>query len=371
MRRVGVLALVALLAATSCGAPTPDPGPEPDGPALPRVAGAWEALPPSPLDARGGSRVTWTGTEVVVSGGETFVDETLPPCPGGASCAGPEPTYHPDAAAWEPATRTWRTTPPDTGLPAVPGTVRVIEPGRWVDGRFVAAGWSDETTKTVAVVVFDPSTGAWSIDEWPFPDPYQQELVSVWTGTELLVVARALGEGCEAGGTCRVVASWAPAAQWTSGTWRRVAEWPVDASTDGPGRGEQFSALVQAGGRTLGVGRVWDVEAGVEVVRLDPADGSTEPLPTLDQPAGDALQLDGAYAVGDDLVVGTGRVFAVLGADDVWRELPPVPGIVPSAARAVVSTGEELFVWGGTGSPMVPGTEDEDRGWTFAPPPPP
>ena len=66
------------------------------------AAGHWRSLPAAPVSAREQAVLAWTGREVIVVGGSI-----APPCPPGASCAGPRQPVA-DGAAFDPAAGTWR-----------------------------------------------------------------------------------------------------------------------------------------------------------------------------------------------------------------------------------------------------------------------
>ena len=171
----------------------------------------WTQLPASPLSLRGSTTLHWTGDEVLLLGGSD-----APPCPPNASCI--EPTTPPlaDGAAFDPATRTWRTiaTAPvpfewatvlqlgDVVYFAVPGSSGRPETraaflaydlarDRWTDlpvptgseleGGLVAAGervvfypTGDEFGEHPDWI-FDPATGEWTgLPDDPLPATYSR-----------------------------------------------------------------------------------------------------------------------------------------------------------------------------------------------------
>ena len=80
---------------------TGDRGPLGKGAAYDPASRSWRALPASPLKARFGHRMVWTGREAIVWGGSVASN-------------GPDPLagYPRDGAAYDPATNTWRTLMP-------------------------------------------------------------------------------------------------------------------------------------------------------------------------------------------------------------------------------------------------------------------
>ncbi len=202
MIRIGlaVCAALVLLVAAGCGAA------EEAGPAA-----GWTQLPASPLSPRQSATLHWTGDEVLMIGGSD-----APPCPASAACI--EPTTPPlaDGAAFDPATRTWRTIAPapvpfewatvvqldDVVYFAVPGSSGRPETraaflaydvgrDRWTDlpvptgseleGGLVAAGdrvvfypTGDEFGEHPDWS-FDPATGAWTeLPDDPLPTSYSR-----------------------------------------------------------------------------------------------------------------------------------------------------------------------------------------------------
>lgn len=80
----------------------------------------WRPIAESPLLARSGAVAVWTGSEMVVFGGDTG-----PPCPPGARCIGPTvDELALDGAAYDPDTDSWR---PVAGAGRTTGG----EPQRW------------------------------------------------------------------------------------------------------------------------------------------------------------------------------------------------------------------------------------------------
>lgn len=119
------------------------------GGVLDPATGTWEPLPKGPLTPRTTDAV-WTGTEMVIVGGNGVAPGTGPST--GTAATSP-PTADPglvrlrDAAAYDPATRRWRSLPP---LPFA-GAVQVF----WDGERVVAVGDAGAAT-------WSPRTNTWT-----------------------------------------------------------------------------------------------------------------------------------------------------------------------------------------------------------------
>ncbi len=96
---VVVVALVSGLTACGSGDTTRDVG----SPATTGPAPTWTELPQGPLSPRAGAVGVWTGSEVLVIGGEPEAW-----CPATADCTPPEFAPLADGAAYDPVSRSWR-----------------------------------------------------------------------------------------------------------------------------------------------------------------------------------------------------------------------------------------------------------------------
>jgi hypothetical protein len=126
----------------------------------------WEQLPASPLPGRQETVGAWTGTELVIVGGNNA-----------------DGKVHADAAAYNPATHAWRR------LPAM-GAGRMWHSAVWT-GRHLLV-WGGRTfhagawTAPAHGLAYDPAANRWS----PLPrSPLRGRFghVAVWTGTRMLI----------------------------------------------------------------------------------------------------------------------------------------------------------------------------------------
>lgn len=151
----------------------------------------WTVGTPVPGEPRYRPAVVWTGSEVVVWGGE--VDRPDPADPGFVH----ELSLR-DGYAYTPATNRWR------AIPAAPiGAWDSV--GVWTGHQVLV--WGGTSTRNQGAEQYrqargagwDPRTGAWTlIPQAPIPDAWGYQLAGAWTGRELVVVttgARSTGAG--------------------------------------------------------------------------------------------------------------------------------------------------------------------------------
>lgn len=268
----------------------------------------WHDLDPGPLSGRTGVAVAWTGTELIVVGGTT-VDRSG------------EPQVLRDGAAYDPATRTWRS------IPALPAR------GAPGDG----------------------------------PEAGGARLEAIWTGTEMLVVEiSALSLASRPRGNARYVAAFDPATD----TWRVTASW-----TEGElmSVGAADFALHWTGSEVLFADALVAYDPATDEFRelTTPADRDSEATgqdetwfellvpehPRRSVWTGDELLLFDAYAT-------DGGVTIAIDPDTLERRrLEPRPGIPPAPSRPVDNIGDA--VW--TGSSLVDVNARGDEVATFDP----
>jgi len=142
-----------------------------DGAAYTPATDSWQQLPRSPLEGRRTSGV-WTGREMIVAGG---------------AGRGPDPkvaeeTVLADAAAYHPATRTWRQLAP---MPEP----RAGATATWTGTEVVVVGGYGPTGSMRQLysdgVAYNPSTNRWR--HLPAMQVGRVNHTAVWTGRELLV----------------------------------------------------------------------------------------------------------------------------------------------------------------------------------------
>jgi hypothetical protein len=126
----------------------------------------WQQLPAAPIEPRRAAMGAWTGTELVVAGGEAGPEGQVPALLG-------------DAAAYNPATGTWRQLPP-MPVPAAGATAV------W-DGTEVLfiAGTTAAQSPSAGGEAYNPLTNTWrQLPAMPFS---RKDFAAVWTGSQVLV----------------------------------------------------------------------------------------------------------------------------------------------------------------------------------------
>jgi hypothetical protein len=330
---------------------------------------AWQRLPDPPLDPRTGPVVAWTGSEVVVVGGDTGA-----PCPPNADCVAPE-HYARDGATYAPSARSWHPiAPAPVDVPAfsanvlVSGTLFVLAgtallaydvakdvwsqvstPSGFVGGQLVADGdrlvvasGSDERS-AVPDRVYDTATKRWSaLPDDPIGPAYDRLITAIPTG--LVLTAKELVDNPGADGPSLVLAA---RFDRRTGTWSRLPDsdqiggwswvWTgrrmVDPSLGGADGGE-----VGNYGRTVPFGGI-----------LDPASGTWSRLPHAPKEGTGGWPV---AAFDSALVAIAGWIY-----DDDTESWAPVPRPheAPAMPGPAVWADDRLVVIGGV---------HEDRGFT-------
>jgi len=301
----------------------PTPGPTP---VTPTMNGEWRVMPDAPLLGRVGNVAVWTGSELVIWGGEIHAETAQ------------LPGRRPDGAAYDPVARTWRAM---SGSPLAArsgalatwtGTeVLIWGGGATLDGRWLADGaaWNP-TTNRWRLLSAAPLTGAFRRGE-------------AWTGAVWLV-----GSGDEQAGYDPARDTWTDLGalptidegQLLHMTWVNGELAVVDESGDG-------TALY-----TQHPGSPW-------IQRTAPPLRSIPPRGVVFD--GNGLFAIGAYP-GDD--PGNESLQAVATWDqatDTWTG--PIDSPVTTEGETAVWTWQHLVVIGGASAALDPGT----REWSLVP----
>jgi hypothetical protein len=332
---------------------------------------AWQRLPAPPFDARSGPVVAWTGSQVLVVGGDDG-----PPCPPNADCVQPA-HYARDGAALAVDDRTWHEiadapvdVPPYSSSVMLDGSLYVLAghallgydvahdawreiatPTAFTGGQLVAdadrlvvVSGSDEQGVTPDRV-YHPGSQRWStLPDDPIGPAFDRTITAIPTG--LVLTAHELVDNPGGDGPSLVLAARLDRAsgEWTrlpdgdqlgGGAWTWTGRHLVDPSLGGADGGE-----VGNYGRTIPFGGI-----------LDPATGQWSRLPHAPK-----------EGTGGWPVTALGGRFATTGGwtyDDEtesWAEVPRPKG-APEQPGVAVWAGDRLVVVGGI---------DADRNGTSA-----
>ncbi len=265
----------------------------------------WRVLPPSPVPGRLGAAAFWTGGRVLIW--------------GGVERRGDVEEAQPDGLLLDPVAETW------TRVPAAPLT-GPLGASTWIGDRLVVFSSRMESGAT-----FDPATGDWAPITGPGRDAGEYgNPALVWTGEDLIVIGYPTDD-------VETSMAWAAAWEPNTGDWRRLPD-PGIRSIDG------------------GAG-VW---TGTEVVLLFGANRALDPLTGVWRDIrNDCGAWFGSGPWTGRVQLGNHQTWDALG--EICRTLPPEPERPGGGYREFgvdVWTGEEWLRWsggnGGDGAPRQP-----------------
>jgi hypothetical protein len=278
-----------------------------------RVAGTWGSLPTSPVAPDFDSATSvWTGTQMLVFGRDVL---TAPDAHGNPYAV---KTVN-IAAAYDPATRTWRRLAPPLG-PTSPGRDTAV----WTGKEMLVWG---------ANLAYNPATNHWR----RLPKAPAGGGLVLWTGHEMI------GWG---GGCCGDANSDGAAYNPATNKWRKLARSPLAGSQHpiGAWTGRELVILV---GNLDPDGKPWPARLA-RAAAYNPATGTWRRVAQLPASRG------GASAVWD------GRELLVLGGEtshrssggfaynpktNRWRRLPAVES--GRTGALALWTGKRALLWGG------------------------
>ena len=333
------------------------------------VPAAWERLPDPPLSRRSSPVVAWTGTELLVIGGDTSA-----PCPPGADCVGPD--HHArDGAAYRPDEKTWRAItpapadiPPGTQSAQVGGRLYLLAGQTLLEYDVAGDTWSRPTTPQLAWSwlvadgsrllfvsgsdeqgvrpdrVYDPAADRWSVlPDDPIGPAYDRNITATSHG--LVLTAKELVDNPGGGDRPSLVL----AAVLEDGTWRRLP----DSDQLGGWRWAWTGARLvdptlggsDGGGDGAGDYGRWFPNGGI----LDPATGTWSRLPNAPKERTGGWPVE---TLGGPAIAAEGWLFDE--RDESWTRVPS-PSDAPEQPGPAVWVGDRLVVVGGV---------HEDRGDT-------
>lgn len=258
--------------------------------------GETRRLSSSPLAGRSTMASVWTGTEMLIWGGDG---------PGGARS---------DGAAYNPRRDTWRM------LPDGPLTARNAPAAVWTGKEMLLWGGHSKTVDHRDGAAFDPVKGTWrSIAAAPMRSAGRP--TAVWTGTEMLVLAGFNGHNG---------AAYDP----INDTWRSLPDLPGQPQAPTP-------AVVWTGSRLIAALGYPDGK-GSGVFSFDPTTEEWTELPRFDK---SEIQL--AWT-GDRLLAVSRRLAVVLDSTTgQWISVAQAPNDDNLGDPVSAWTGTESLLWGG------------------------
>lgn len=284
-----------------------------DGAAYDPVGNLWRPIADGPLSARQSALAVWTGSEVIVWGGDSVAGNSS----NGAAFA-------PAADVWRPiadAPFAWR-----TGAAAI-----------WTGAEMVIAAAQPRDRLTVAA--YDPVGDTWRM----LPDltaPSESGVHLTWTGQEIVLL------------------------NLTSGLFRLEADadaWAaVDLSTS---EGSPLGPIQWTGDSVAGVALEYlgPGRYGHFVVAWDPATSTWLDLPRPHSSLSDLQRILWA----DDRVILFGVESAFDADTQEWLSIP-VPSLIDRLGGVAVWAGDRLVVWGGAPFSEMP-SESKSTGAVFVP----
>ena len=273
-------------------------GGDPDGDsgaAYDPKADRWRAIAPAPIPARCEPATAWSGREALVWG------RACRPTPG----LSPDQSRHITAgAAYDPATDRWRLLP-EGPIAASPTTMSVWTGSEWIIANPVGPA-----------AALEPTSGQWRTLP-PVPRSYTS-IVGHWTGREVVVLG--------VGGTEKGPSPWAAALDPAGNRWRALPQPPLELDATAVWDGRRLIA--------------WD--QNLHTVALDPNGAAWRNLPDLPVTFADCSP-QGAR-LGDIVFAeqcGQGAIFRPASA--TWERIPHPQ----SLAETPVWTGNEALFWVG------------------------
>ncbi len=314
-----LVAAVALLAA-ACGrsGSAPAPGAQPASPQV-----RWQALAPAPIRVDAYLATAWTGKELIVSG---------------VCCTASDGTLlraKNVAAAYDPASGTWRELPRPLGDTADP----VARTAVWTGKETLLWGAFKATA-------YDPQSNRWRL----LPPAPTGHGMAIWTGHEMI------GWG---GGCCGDAWSDGSAYDPAANSWRKLAPSPLAPS--------QHPLAAWTGRRLIVVVSGIDPDGKpypaslARAAAYEPRADTWRRLPAPPPGAGGTAAWDGRELL---VAGGSSAAFAFDPGAERWRRLAPAPSAQP--VSSAIWTGSRLVLFDGPRAPALAYDPRTDR-WSRLP----
>lgn len=282
---------------------------------------ATDSWTPTSLTGRPNSRIShsavWTGTEMIVWGGCSFINDACRPSAVGAG-----------GGRYNPTTDSWTLTNTANAPEA-----RDIHTAVWTGTQMIVWGGVNDSVALESGGVYTPAT-----DTWTATPPFQTgnarySHTAIWSGTEMIVWGGTNGTKTFGNG-----GRYNPA----KNAWRGVP------ALNAPGA-RSLHAAVWSGTEMI----VWGGVRGLTTLntggRYNPTAGTWKATSTVSAPAGRSGHPAAVWS-GSQMIVWGGFVKTGGRYDPVSDNWTPTNAVLPPTARTWhtgVWTGTEMVVWGG------------------------
>jgi hypothetical protein len=309
-----------------------DPPHHDDGWAFDAATRTWSSLPPAPLAPRSWAAGVWTGSEVLVWGGARGFDNN---------------DAFADGAAYDPVRGSWR---------ALPNGPIGADP-------VIGATWTGRDMVVIAEhnsAAYDPSSDAWRTIPRPSLDFTEANVL--WSGSEVIVFGARQGpDGGEP-----------PLADGmlldpVTDTWRDLADVDLPAWRGFPGNIGIDANAFQA---VWNGSRMIVVDYGLRAAAFDPTSNTWSSLPPLPTNACEGFLAAAAVASGDVMVQVCGEIVTVAPGAERWHVVLGRGEEGPQSTRF----GYFLDLWGAGDVFLLFGTPFDDQGdmpkpvlWAYTP----
>jgi hypothetical protein len=271
-------------------------------------SGTWRSISATGAPAPGG-RAVWTGTEVIVWGGDA-------------------------GARYDPASDTWRPVSA-AGAPEHRGGHVAV----WTGSRMIVWGGVSATAFLASGGIYDPATDSWTSMSSNGAPSGRSGATAAWSGTEMLVW----------GGSGRAVEVFGDGAKYNpaTDTWSPISETGAPSARYGHGAVWTGSAMLVWGGAN-------NKEARNDGAMYFPSSNTWSPISLVSTPS--ARHLHSAVWTGSEMIVwggydGAGNYLGTGARFDPnvnsWRPISSRCAPLPRAFHLGVWTGTEMIVWGG------------------------
>ena len=307
--------------------------------------------PPGTSDARTGHLAFWTGTEMLIWGGSSTA-QFLGSTPGPAVPL-PGKRYDPAAGIW--------TSMADTNMELASATSFT---GVWTGSEMIVFGGNMGNAAPPRAGRYSPALNTWqALPVMPGEPGINSGFSAAWTGTEMIIWG-----GLADAGTMYLNSGYRfnPSAASGAGTWSVVSTTNAPATRAGHYAVWSGTEMIVWGGSAVGAGPTPSSILFDDGGRFDPSTNTWQPLSSTDAPPGRMAAT--ATMAGGRMVVwaglqrdpsmpgaGFGKYLKhgaeYLPSSNTWTSL--INGSpAPRVGHSAVWTGTDLIVWGGTISTM-------------------